>query len=62
MLELFSWKPLQHLCSRHQELDHDEEKPGAVHLHLSPAWHPHVPHLHLRRDRPGQPSHWCSQF
>ena len=35
---------------------------GAVHLHLPPARHPHVPHLHLRRDRPGRPTHWCSQL
>ena len=35
---------------------------GAVHLHLPPARHPHVPHLHLRRDWPGRPTHWCSQL
>ena len=56
-LDLF---PIQYL-SKYQQTRRRQCCLGVVHLHLPPARHPHVPHLHLRRDRPGRPTHWCSQ-
>ena len=61
-LDLRRSKTLEHPRAPHQELDHDEEEPGAPHLHLLPARHLHGPHLHLHRDRPCRPARWGGQL